>query len=185
MLILSLQAPWLSLYLTWIDLIMAFGFRMDPESADSSSQPLAAASDVEHSAAAVSLQDSNAHQTPSISSSSGISSWTRSLKFPHSFGAAQEDSQNGNARTSTFARFTSGLGLRISPVANIPAENSEGVTETAQSGVLESFTKGLVDSSRSAVKAMQVKARHIVSQNKRRYMVAHHSIAYVDFLFHL
>ncbi|KAG6666184.1 phosphatidylinositol 3,4,5-trisphosphate 3-phosphatase and protein-tyrosine-phosphatase PTEN2A-like [Carya illinoinensis] len=143
---------------------------MDPESADSSSQPLGTASDVEHSAAPVSLQDSNANQTPSISSSSGISSWTRSLKFPHSFGAAQEDSQNGNAGTSTFARFTSGLGFRISPVANIPAENSEGVTETAQSGVLESFTKGLVDSSRSAVKAMQVKARHIVSQNKRRYM---------------
>lgn len=165
--------------------MLAFSCRMDSESADSSSQPPATASDAEHSAVAVSLQDSNAHQVPSISSSSGISSWTRSLKFPHSLGAAQEDFQNGNAGTSTFARFTSGLGLRISPAANIPAENNEGVTETAQSGVLESFTKGLVDSSRSAVKAMQVKARHIVSQNKRRYMVAYHSIAFVDFLFHL
>jgi hypothetical protein len=30
----------------------------------------------------------------------------------------------------------------------------------------------LVDSSKSAVKAMQTKARHIVSQNKRRYQVS-------------
>ncbi|KAL0356860.1 UNVERIFIED_CONTAM: Phosphatidylinositol 3,4,5-trisphosphate 3-phosphatase and protein-tyrosine-phosphatase PTEN2A [Sesamum calycinum] len=32
-----------------------------------------------------------------------------------------------------------------------------------------SITKGLVDSSKNAVKAVQVKARHVVSQNKRRY----------------
>uniref|UniRef100_A0A803NFD5 Uncharacterized protein n=1 Tax=Cannabis sativa TaxID=3483 RepID=A0A803NFD5_CANSA len=40
---------------------------------------------------------------------------------------------------------------------------------SSESGVFESLTKGFVDSSRSAVKAVQVKARHIVSQNKRRY----------------
>lgn len=142
---------------------------MDSESADSSSQPPAKASDVEHSAAAVSRQDNGAHDSPSILAPSGISSWAGSLKFKQSLGTAQENSQTGNAGTSSFGRFTSGLGLRLPSVAPVPDENNEGRTATAQSGVFESFTKGLVDSSRSAVKAMQVKARHIVSQNKRRY----------------
>ncbi|CBI21370.3 unnamed protein product, partial [Vitis vinifera] len=51
----------------------------------------------------------------------------------------------------------------------MPAESVVSTSTTTQPGVLESFTKGLVDSSKSAVKAVQVKARHIVSQNKRRY----------------
>lgn len=143
---------------------------MDSVSADLSSQPPAKASDIEHSAAAaaVSEQNNDAHDSPSIISPSGVSSWAGSLKFPQSWGAAQ-DSQTGNAGMSTFGRFTSGLGLRIPSVAPAPDEKNEETAVTAQSGVLESFTKGLVDSSRSAVKAMQVKARHIVSQNKRRY----------------
>jgi phosphatidylinositol-3,4,5-trisphosphate 3-phosphatase/dual-specificity protein phosphatase PTEN len=164
----------------WTDKDYLVG-RMDSESVDSSSQPVKA-SDVEHSAAAVSQQDDSAHQTPPVSYPSGISSWARSLKFPESLGAAQEASQNGNAGMSTFSRFTSGLGLRMPPMAPAPDENNEGRTATAQSGVFESFTKGLVDSSRTAVKAMQVKARHIVSQNKRRYQVAYHRIVFFDFL---
>lgn len=165
------------------DIKMALSSRMDPESADSSSQAPASASSVEHSASAVSQQESNERQTPAVSSPSGISSWARSLKSPQTMGAAQEDPQNGNAGVSAFARFTSGLGLRMTPVAPIPAENNEGVTAASQSGVFESFTKGLVDSSLGAVKAMQVKARHIVSQNKRRYQVTLHSIVHIDFHF--
>ncbi|KAJ9170646.1 hypothetical protein P3X46_018739 [Hevea brasiliensis] len=48
-------------------------------------------------------------------------------------------------------------------------ESSQGSTPFEQAGVIESFPKGLADSSRSAVKAMQVKAHHVVSQNKHRY----------------
>ncbi|KAK9948990.1 hypothetical protein M0R45_004541 [Rubus argutus] len=44
------------------------------------------------------------------------------------------------------------------------AQNAKGV-----SGVLGSFTKGILSTSQFAVKAVQVKARHLVSQNKRRY----------------
>lgn len=160
---------------------------MDSVSADLSSQPPAKASDIEHSAAAaaaVSGQNNDAHDSPSIISPSGISSWAGSLKFPQSWGAAQ-DSQTRNAGMSTFGRFTSGLGLRIPSVAPVPDEKNEETAVTAQSGVLESFTKGLVDSSRSAVKAMQVKARHIVSQNKRRYQVAYHCNVYFEFIFYL
>lgn len=161
--------------LLWTDIKSVLRGRMDSVSADLSSQPPAKASDIEHSAAAaaaVSGQNNDAHDSPSIISPSGISSWAGSLKFPQSWGAAQ-DSQTGNAGMSTFGRFTSGLGLRIPSVAPVPDEKNEETAVTAQSGVLESFTKGLVDSSRSAVKAMQVKARHIVSQNKRRYQVVY------------
>lgn len=152
----------------WTDKDTLVG-RMDSESADSSSQDTLKASNAEDSAASVSQQENNSCQTSSVSSSSGISSWARNLRFPQSSGAAQDDSQNGNAGMSTFARFTSGLGLRMPSVAPIPDKNNEGMVATGQSGVFESFTKGLVDSSRSAVKAVQVRARHIVSQNKRRY----------------
>lgn len=48
------------------------------------------------------------------------------------------------------------------------AQNAKGV-----SGVLGSFTKGILSTSQFAVKAVQVKARHLVSQNKRRYQVAY------------
>ncbi|KAJ0798272.1 putative phosphatidylinositol-3,4,5-trisphosphate 3-phosphatase [Helianthus annuus] len=38
-----------------------------------------------------------------------------------------------------------------------------------QAGFIGTLTKGFVDTSKSAAKAVQVKARHVVSQNKRRY----------------
>ncbi|XP_077253951.1 phosphatidylinositol 3,4,5-trisphosphate 3-phosphatase and protein-tyrosine-phosphatase PTEN2A-like [Tasmannia lanceolata] len=137
---------------------------MESESADRS--PVTTP-DVEHSD--VPRKDSPIRETPSMLSASGISSWARSLKIPQPL--AQDDPQSGNSRKSTFARFASGFGLRLSPKSptGVADESVEGSSSTAQSGVLGSFTKGLVDSSRSAVKAVQVKARHMVSQNKRRY----------------
>ncbi|CAI0405725.1 unnamed protein product [Linum tenue] len=80
------------------------------------------------------------------------------------------DSVATSSGGSTFSHITSGIGLRLSAMASGSEEASQGSATTAgQGGVLESLTKGLVDSSRSAVKAIQVKARHAVSQNKRRY----------------
>ncbi|CAL1372096.1 unnamed protein product [Linum trigynum] len=80
------------------------------------------------------------------------------------------DSVATSSGGSTLSRITSGIGLRLSAMASGSEEASQGSATTAgQGGVLESLTKGLVDSSRSAVKAIQVKARHAVSQNKRRY----------------
>ncbi|XVE82840.1 hypothetical protein DITRI_Ditri16bG0038000 [Diplodiscus trichospermus] len=78
--------------------------------------------------------------------SNGKSSWARNLRFPQPI-APSQDTQAGTAGTSAFARFTSGLGLRLQSMT-LPPD---------------------LDSSRSAVKAVQVKARHIVSENKRRY----------------
>ncbi|OVA15894.1 Phosphatase tensin type [Macleaya cordata] len=140
---------------------------MASESTDSSSSPPAKAPDAQIPPA--SEQDSSTRDAPSILSASGLSSWARSLKIPQPLAVTQEDSEKGNAGKSTFARFTSGFGLRSSPKASVLDETGEGTSTTAQPGVLGSLTKGLVDSSRSAVKAVQVKARHMVSQNKRRY----------------
>ncbi|CAL5368216.1 unnamed protein product [Camellia sinensis] len=117
--------------------------RMNSEIADSSSLHPGKASGDKASAPAVSGQDSSAD--------------------------GQEDSQTGNAAKSTFARLASSMGLHLPAKASGKSEGAEGTSTTAQSSVLESLTKGFVDSFLSAVKAVQVNARHIVSQNKRRY----------------
>lgn len=101
---------------------------------------------------------------------SNISSWAKTLKFPHPVPPPQDNLQTGSPGMSPFARFTSELGLRLPSMTPVADKSAEG-TSTNPTGVLESLAKGLVDSSRSAVKAVQVKARHIVSQNKRRYQV--------------
>ncbi|KAI3916022.1 hypothetical protein MKW98_004463 [Papaver atlanticum] len=112
-------------------------------------------------------QDSSPREGPSILSASGLSSWAKSLKIQQPSPAAPEGSPTSSAK-ATLARLTSGLGLRSSPKAAVPDE-TEGTSSNAQPGVFESLAKGFVDSSKSAVKAVQVKARHMVSQNKRRY----------------
>ncbi|XP_044509107.1 phosphatidylinositol 3,4,5-trisphosphate 3-phosphatase and protein-tyrosine-phosphatase PTEN2A-like isoform X2 [Mangifera indica] len=102
-------------------------------------------------------------------STSGISTWAKNLKIPQPFAGTQEDSPTGSSAKSTFARFTSGFGLRLSPKSPQAEDVSEGTSTSAQPGLIGTITKSLVDSSKSAVKAVQVKARHAVSQNKRRY----------------
>ncbi|XP_059445677.1 phosphatidylinositol 3,4,5-trisphosphate 3-phosphatase and protein-tyrosine-phosphatase PTEN2A [Corylus avellana] len=147
---------------------------MDSESADSSTFPPPKASDrqppaaIQTPAAADSGLDNSPRDAPSRLSPSGISSWAKSLKIPQPLVATQDESPTGNAGKSTFARFTSGLALRLSPKAPLSDDSSDG-TSAAQPGFIGTITKGLVDSSRNAVKAVQVKARHVVSQNKRRY----------------
>ncbi|XP_039008125.1 phosphatidylinositol 3,4,5-trisphosphate 3-phosphatase and protein-tyrosine-phosphatase PTEN2A-like isoform X5 [Hibiscus syriacus] len=99
--------------------------------------------------------------------STGISSWTRHFKLSQPI-APPQASQAENAGTSAFARLTSGLGLRLQSMT-LPPDNRAEPTSTGTQAVLESFKKGIVDSSLNAVKAVQVKTRHMVSQNKRRY----------------
>lgn len=144
---------------------------MDSGSADSSASPLTKASEVKPSPTTESATDNSASDARSKISATGISSWAKNLKIPQPFSASQEDSPTGNSGKSTFARLTSGLGLRSSPKSPQSDDSSEGTSTAAQPGFIGSITKGLVDSSKSAVKAVQVKARHVVSQNKRRYQV--------------
>lgn len=133
------------------------------------SQQIGNAQTEEHHSSKVSGQIGNAQDSPSLSPTSGISSWARNLKLPQvlGLGAAQKDLQTENTSMSAFARLTGGLGMRKSSNETAAPANSGA----EQSNLIESFTKGLMDSSKTAVKAVQVKARHIVSQNKRRYQV--------------
>ncbi|KAL3833308.1 hypothetical protein ACJIZ3_008044 [Penstemon smallii] len=110
----------------------------------------------------VSEKESPARDSSSVQSTSAISSWAKSLKLPQ----MQQDSQTENTGKFTFSRLASGLGLQKASVSTESANNNSAAT---QSGVMESLKKGIVDSSMNAVKAVQVKARHLVSQNKRRY----------------
>ncbi|KAL3614241.1 Phosphatidylinositol 3,4,5-trisphosphate 3-phosphatase and protein-tyrosine-phosphatase pten2a [Castilleja foliolosa] len=113
--------------------------------------------------------DKSEHDAPSKFSSSGISTWAKNLKIPQPFVGSQEVSPTGDPAKSPFSRLTSGFGLRPSPKSPQSEGSSSGASPTAQSGFIGTITKGLVDSSKNAVKAVQVKARHVVSQNKRRY----------------
>jgi len=103
-------------------------------------------------------------------SAAGISNWAKNLKVPQPFASTQNDSGVENTEKSAFAKFTSGLGIRLSPKS--PQTNdttTEGTSSATESSFIGTITKGLVDTSKNAVKAVQVKARHAVSQNKRRY----------------
>ncbi|KZV39735.1 tyrosine-protein phosphatase TPTE-like [Dorcoceras hygrometricum] len=118
---------------------------------------------VKSSPSIVSENESSAPNSSSIYSTSAITSWAKSLKLPQ----MTPDSQTVNTGKLTFSRLTSGLQMPFRPSSSNESENSDSVN--TQSGVFQSFTKGIVDSSLNAVKTVQVKARHIVSQNKRRY----------------
>jgi len=121
------------------------------------------------SASVASGQDDSAREAPSKLSPTGISSWAKNLKISQPFSGSQDDSSSGNAGKSAFARITSNLGMRLSPKSPVADDNSN--EPAAQSNLFGTITKGIVDSSKNAVKAVQVKARHVVSQNKRRYQV--------------
>ncbi|KAA3468053.1 phosphatidylinositol 3,4,5-trisphosphate 3-phosphatase [Gossypium australe] len=137
---------------------------MDNGPADSSSSPAAEASDVQLPAATDLGQQNLTHDSPSK-----LSSWAKNLKIPQPFAASQEDSQTETAGKSPLARFTSGIGLRSSPTSPPANDSNEGNSPTAQPGFFGTITNGIVNTSKNAVKAVQVKARHVVSQNKRRF----------------
>ncbi|GMQ11883.1 hypothetical protein CsSME_00054357 [Camellia sinensis var. sinensis] len=133
---------------------------MNSEIVDSSSLHPGKASGDKASAPAISGQDSSADGSSSRLPTSSISSWAKNIKLPQ---PGQEDSQTGNVAKSTFAHLASSMGLHLPAKASGKNEGAEGTSTTAQSSVLESLKKGFVDSSLSAVKAVQVKARHIAS----------------------
>lgn len=138
-----------------------------PAATDSPSKVAGAAPAAVSSPTAAPAEDAAGREAPaSVFSASGLSSWAKNLKIPQP--SSGQESPTGK---NTFARLTSGLGLRMSPKAPQQDEGAEGSTSptTGQPGVFGSLTKGIVDSSKNAVKAVQVKARHMVSQNKRRY----------------
>ncbi|KAL6546117.1 Phosphatidylinositol 3,4,5-trisphosphate 3-phosphatase and protein-tyrosine-phosphatase pten2a [Orobanche gracilis] len=142
---------------------------MSLDSPDSSSPQDLTSADTKMSASTQSVPDNSEHDVPSKFSATGISTWAKNLKISKPFVGSQEASPTGDLEKSPFTRFTSGFGLRTSPKSPQSEGGSAGASPTTQSGFIGTITKGLVDSSKNAVKAVQVKARHVVSQNKRRY----------------
>ncbi|KAJ6896380.1 hypothetical protein NC651_022554 [Populus alba x Populus x berolinensis] len=143
------------------------GKGMDSETADSSLPPVKSpdTQPPPHDP----VPGNSASDSTSKLSAAGITSWAKSLKIPQPLTSSPDDSPTGNAGKSNFARFTSGFGLRMSPKSPAADDSPEGTSSTSQPGIFGTITKGLVDTSKNAVKAVQVKARHAVSQNKRRY----------------
>ncbi|CAK9315780.1 unnamed protein product [Citrullus colocynthis] len=147
---------------------------MDPNSTDSSTSPIVNSSEtkppeVQPQAPAITGMDNVTRDAPSKLSPSGITSWAKNLKISQPQSASQDGTTDNTAGKSAFARFTSGLGLNLSPKSAASNDSPDGTSKPAQPSFVGSITRGLVDSSKSAVKAVQVKARHVVSQNKRRY----------------
>jgi phosphatidylinositol-3,4,5-trisphosphate 3-phosphatase/dual-specificity protein phosphatase PTEN len=73
--------------------------------------------------------------------------------------------------------LTSGFGKRVPTSAKADESPStddsvEAPSAAAEGNAFDTFTKGFLDSSRNAVRTVQLKARHLVSQNKRRYQVS-------------
>ncbi|KAL3378377.1 hypothetical protein AABB24_004344 [Solanum stoloniferum] len=141
---------------------------MESESTSSSPQLSAKPSEAE-APKPIASQNNNSAQNTSKTPASTISSWAKTLNFPQPVAPGQQGSTVGDAGTSSFSRFASGLGLSFTSKASAANDRAGGNSPTTQSGVFESITKGIIDTSLNAVKAVQVKARHAVSQNKRRY----------------
>ncbi|KAL9231729.1 hypothetical protein vseg_006918 [Gypsophila vaccaria] len=144
---------------------------MDTESRDSSTPPTAdpeVASDIRPTPSGDGeLNSSTSSEASSKQTFSGLSSWAKSLRVSQPLAGEQEDSPSENSAKSVFARFTNSLSMRLSPKDQTPEPTAD--EESSQSNLFGTITKGLVDTSKSAVRAVTVKARHVVSQNKRRY----------------
>lgn len=102
-------------------------------------------------------------------SASGLANWAKSLRInPNA-------SQDVQSLKSPLSFFSSGFGKKSPSKIPLVEAPAEGTTNSSppKDGAFGTFTRGLLDTSKNAVKAVQIKARHIVSQNKRRYQVLH------------
>ncbi|XP_031117351.1 phosphatidylinositol 3,4,5-trisphosphate 3-phosphatase and protein-tyrosine-phosphatase PTEN2A-like isoform X2 [Ipomoea triloba] len=144
---------------------------MDSGTTNPSPPPSNRASEVEPSASEsiVSEKDSPSDSMPSVLSTPLLPSWAKNLTAPQPVQQGQQNSETGSVSWPSLSRLASGFGLQFTSKASLMNESAGDNSANAQSSVIESLTKGLADSSMTAVKALQVKARHIVSQNKRRY----------------
>jgi len=120
--------------------------------------------------------------TAKNSPASGFSQWARGFRLPTSLGTSSSGSSSDTPKASPFSMLTSGFGKRVPAKApadstgESPSTDDSVTAPSVAAGVQEgnafdNFTKGFLDSSRNAVRTVQLKARHLVSQNKRRYQV--------------
>lgn len=118
----------------------------------------------------------------------GFSQWARGFRLPSSLGASSSSAETPKA--SPFSMLTSGFGKRVpskAPADETPSTDASSVEapEGNNTNAFDTFTKGFLDSSRNAVRTVQLKARHLVSQNKRRYQVPTSSFLLLSMLLDL
>lgn len=127
--------------------------------------------------------------TAKVGPASGFSQWARGFRLPSSLGTSSGPASGAEApKVSPFSMLTSGFGKRVPAKAPAATPDSPGESPSTaasddsveapavaggvqESNAFDTFTKGFLDSSRNAVRTVQLKARHLVSQNKRRYQV--------------
>eukprot|EP00249_Psilotum_nudum_P024193 c29118_g2_i3 orf=1728-2834(-) len=113
------------------------------------------------------LSRNASQEGPGKFSTSGLANWAKSFRLNPN---ATQDSQVGDSGRSPFSLLTGGFGKRSPgkiPVVEEPFKSPTN-SPSPQEGTFGAFTK-VLDTSKSAMKAVQTKARHLVSQNKRRY----------------
>ncbi|KAI7741004.1 hypothetical protein M8C21_004769 [Ambrosia artemisiifolia] len=85
-------------------------------------------------------------------------------------GNGPDSAQDSSSKSSAFGLTSWAKSLKLpQPMGGTHDEAPDGAPTTPTAGIIGTLTKGFVDTSKNAVKAVQVKARHVVSQNKRRY----------------
>lgn len=106
-------------------------------------------------------------------SASGLANWAKNLRInPNS--NSQENATPGEAVKNPFSLLSNSFGKRSSPripVVEAPLDGPSLTSSGSQDGAFGNIAKGFLDTSKNAMKAVQLKARHLVSQNKRRYQV--------------
>lgn len=122
-------------------------------------------------------KSSSARDSSTSSGKSGPAAWAKNFQ---SWTSSSRDSQSspssGSGSKSSF-NFFNNIGFNKQttvkiPVVEAPLESTSAPTSPApDSGPLNTIKAGFLTGSRNAVKAVQTKARHMVSQNKRRYQV--------------
>lgn len=123
--------------------------------------------------------------TAKANQASGFSQWARGFRLPSSLGSSSGPASGGDApKSSPFSMLTKGFGKRVpaqAPAVNVTASSETGddsvknpapIAGVQEGNAFDRFTNGFLDSSRNAVRTVQLKARHLVSQNKRRYQVS-------------
>lgn len=112
-----------------------------------------------------------ASDIPGKFSAAGLANWAKNLRInPNS--NVQENATPGEGVKNPFSLLSNSFGRRSAsriPVVEAPLESPSSMSPGSQDGGLGNIAKGFLDTSKNAMKAVQLKARHLVSQNKRRY----------------
>lgn len=111
--------------------------------------------------------------TSTSSGKSGRAAWAKNLQSWTSISSSQSSGSGSKAGFNFFSNigFNKQTTVKI-PVVDDPLETSSAPTSPLlDNGPLNTIRTGFLTGSRNAVKAVQTKARHMVSQNKRRYQV--------------